>query len=89
MWIDPEQGMTWEQITAKMWQELAPDRQADWQRYAAATGETWDDLCREAQARFLARFEAARADPTHPFAREIEFMTYPCGRDPQVPEEKS
>jgi hypothetical protein len=37
----------------------------------ATTGQTWEQMCREAHVRFQEVFAAAQADPESPFARAI------------------
>ena len=53
MYISPESGMTWDQTLEKVWRESSPERQAVYLEVMAATGKTWDQLCREG---FLERF---------------------------------
>lgn len=53
----------------------------------AATGQTWEELCREAQAGFLARFAEAQENPECPFARYLVFREFPYGQDPLLEKE--
>ena len=48
----------------------------------AATGKTWDQLCREAREGFLERFAEAMEDPDCPFARDLVYQQFPYGQDP-------
>lgn len=82
MYIDTDWGLTWEQILAKVWRESSPEAQADYQQVMAATGKTWDQMCREAQEGFLKRFAEAKEDPECPFARYLVFREFPYGQDP-------
>ena len=82
MYSSPEDGMTWEQIAAIAWRESSPEAQAQYQQVMAATGQTWEEMCREAQAGFLARFAEAQRDPNHPFARYLLFRRFPYWQDP-------
>ena len=82
MYISPESGMTRDQLLEKTWRELSPELQAHCQRVMAATGKTWDQLCREAQEGFLERFAEATEDPACPFARYLTYREFPYGQDP-------
>ena len=82
MYISPESGMTWDQTLEKVWRESSPERQAVYLQVMAATGKTWDQLCREAQEGFLERFAEATEDPACPFARYLTYREFPYGQDP-------
>ena len=82
MYISPDSGMTWEQILEKVWRESSLERQAEYQQVMAATGKTWDQLCSEAQEKFLEKFAQAQDDPHSPFARKLMFREFPYGQDP-------
>lgn len=80
--FNSEEGMTWEQIIEKVWRELEPDHQAKIQQEMAATGQTWDAICREARVGFALRCVAAGHDPESPFAKMLDHSEFPYGHDP-------
>jgi hypothetical protein len=49
MLFDPEAGFTWQQTVEKVWHELPPDVRAHYDAQLAATGQTREELCREAE----------------------------------------
>lgn len=84
MWIDPDAGLTWEQICEKVWRSLPPNLQQEYQAYMDESGDSFQDICRLARASFQARWEAAQQDPAHPLLRELDFKFFPFGHDPRV-----
>lgn len=82
MWVDPDSGLPFEQILGKIWRALPPNVQAEYQDVMATTGQTWEQMVREAHARFLELSAAAQKDPDSPFARALDFLQFPRGHDP-------
>ena len=82
MWVDPDSGLSFEQILEKFWRALPPNVQAEYHHVMATTGQTWEEMCREAHARFQELSAAAQADPESPFARALDFLQFPRGHDP-------
>lgn len=82
MFISPDWALTWEETLGKVWRESLPEAQADYHEEMAATGKTWDPMCREAQEGFLKKLAEAKENPDCPFARYLVFRETPYGKDP-------
>ena len=82
MWVDPDSGLSFEQILEKFWRTLPPNVQAEYHHVMVTTGQTWEQMCREAHACFLKLSAAAQADPEAAFARALDFLQFPRDHDP-------
>ncbi|HJT21954.1 MAG TPA: hypothetical protein VJ746_15860 [Nitrospira sp.] len=82
MWADPDSGLPFEEILRKIWRALPPNVQAEYQDVMAATGQTWEEMVRQAHTRFLKLSAAAQNDPHSSFARALDFLQFPRGHDP-------
>jgi len=79
MWVDPDSGLSFEQILEKFWRALPPHVQAEYHHVMATTGQTWEQMCREAHTRFRELSAAAQADPESPFAASLRLPAVPEG----------
>ena len=80
MWVNLEDGMTWEQVSERIWSHLSPDLREMVTEHCAATGESRDDYFRDLNT----QFEAKMHDPEYRarFLQWLDRERFPCGRDP-------
>lgn len=84
MLFDPDSSLSREQILEKVWRELTPELQARCRRVMVATGQSWDELCRECRSHWDEIRQQVADDPDCPLARQWDFEEFPRGHDPLV-----
>lgn len=81
--VDPDDGLTMEQVFEKVWKRLDEQTQAEILAVAEAKGCTWQDVIAE---RVEESQERRRADPLvrQRYEAHLDWVHSPYGKDPRL-----
>lgn len=81
MFIDPDQGLTFEQLTEKVWHRLTPEVQARIEALSQESGLSCNDVMKQCYDRLQDPIEGPALHAR--LEQEAERIWFPLGRDPR------